>query len=461
MRAFDLTRLGLLSRLLALAAAGTAPLIPNPLRGEQIGSAPSAAAARSGPTAQGGEAPGPASEGGAHAQHNMSRASNGVTSLDIVADGDRLQLLIGRSRDGRATLWHQVSRDGGKSWSKEVEVQGQPGTSPSVHRGSDARIAAWHKTLVAVWTTRDDANRHGAGPMAAARSTDGGKTWAPAEGPADWTKGPHAFLTLASDGKTWHAAWLDSRDGPPPVKGAQALRYAFSTNGGASWSKNVTLDDVTCACCWSVGQVNDRGDFFVLYRDKKPSDMSIGVVNHATGQWTRLATVGAFDWDFPGCPHIGGGLAIHSHGKERLIHAVVGTRKAESAGLYYLKSSDAGRSWMAPVRLGDASATHGDLTVAKGGRVAAVFDMIDPEINDGTQAIYATFSQDDGARWSEARRLSSPGKTASHPRVVSTRSGFVAFWTETGEEKETVLKMKALDSVKVGMSGRERLRAEP
>jgi len=459
MRAFGSTDFFILYRSLGVAAAvaaGAALLNPSPLCAEQGAAAPAVGAARPGPAAQGGE--GAAPDGGGHAQHRMTRVSNGVTSLDIVADGDRLQLLTGRAHDGRASLWHQASTDSGKTWSKEVEIPGPPGSAPSVQRGSDARIAAWGKTLVAVWTSRNETNRHGAGPMASARSIDGGKTWTPAQGPADWGAGPHAFLTLASDGKSWHAAWLDSRDGPVPVKGAQGLRYAYSTDGGVTWAKNVTLDNVTCACCWSLGRVDDRGDFFVLYRDKQPSDMSIGVVDSATRQWTRLATVGAFNWDFPGCPHIGGGLAIHARGKERAMHAIVGTRKRESAGLYYLKSNDGGRNWTAPARLGDASATHGDVAVTRGGRLAAVFDMVDPEINDGTQAVYAVFSRDGGVLWSEPKRLSSLGKSASHPRVVATRNGFFASWTEAGGANETVLGMKMLDSVRVGLSARKDMR---
>lgn len=383
-----------------------------------------------------------AGHGGGHAGHVM-RIPNGLTSVDILADGGKLHLLTGKNQDGRGSIWHQVSTDDGRSWSKEIEVQGPPGAGAVTVRGSDARIVARGKTLVAVWTSKVEGNPHGgAGPMASSRSTDGGKTWTPVRGPADWPKGPHSFFTLGADAKTLHAAWLDSRDGKVPVEGAQAMRYAQSKDGGVTWSDNVTLDNVTCACCWNAGRADGAGNFYVLYRDKQPSDMALGVVDGKTQQWTRISTVGAFNWDFPGCPHVGGGLAIKSGARE--MHAVVGTRKKGDAGVYYLKSADAGKSWTQPHKLSDETGAHADVALGKGDRLAAVWDMTDTEANDGSLAIYAATSNDGGAHWSAARRLSQAHVTASHPRVVATKSGFLALWTEQSGPNELRLATKPM-----------------
>jgi hypothetical protein len=173
--------------------------------------------------------------------------------------------------------------------------------------------------------------------------------------------------------------------------------------------------------------------------------MALGVVDAKTREWTRLSTVGAFNWDFPGCPHIGGGLAIKASRGGPEIHAVVGTRKKDDAGVYHLKSADGGKTWTKPQRLGDESATHADVALSRGGKVAAVWDMTDPEANDGSLAIYVAESSDGGVNWSPSRRLSTPHLSASHPRVVSTKSGFVAFWTERGEGGDQKLAIKPLD----------------
>ncbi len=393
--------------------------------------------------------------GGDHSKHVM-RLPNGVVSLDIVAEGGKLHLLTGRHEGKETTIWHQVSTDDGASWSTERRVEGPPGAGATVTRGSDARIAAIDGKLVAMWMSHVEGGPHGgAGPMVASRSGDGGKSWTALAGPADWPKGPHSFFTLASDGKTLHAAWLDSRDGPPPAPGAQGLRYAYSSDAGASWSKNATLDVASCACCWTTGRADAAGNFYVLYRDKQPSDMALGVVDAKTRQWTRLGTVGAFGWDFPGCPHIGGGLALKG-GKRPEIDAVVGTRKKEDAGFYHLKSLDGGKSWSTPTRLGDDTAAHGDLALGKDGRMAAVWDMVDPEAKDGSLGVFVATSRDGGAHWTPARRLSPLRITASHPRVVPTRNGFLALWTEQPASNEQRLATKSIGrDVELGQAGPE------
>jgi hypothetical protein len=176
-----------------------------------------------------------------HASHRNKRSLNSVVSLDVFADKDGLHLLTAKKTSAGVVLLHQLSKDGGKNWSEEVDVRGPSGAGANVSRGADARIVAAKGALIALWTSHVESAPHNAGPFVSARSTDGGKSWTPGVIPADWTAGSHAFHTLATDGETLHAAWLDSRDGKSGVPGSQGLRYAYSTDGGVSWSKNMTL----------------------------------------------------------------------------------------------------------------------------------------------------------------------------------------------------------------------------
>jgi hypothetical protein len=176
-------------------------------------------------------------------------------------------------------------------------------------------------------------------------------------------------------------------------------------------------------------RTDKEGNVYILYRDKQPSDMAIGVIDAKLHNWTRLSTVGAFGWDFPGCPHIGGGLAFRGYGKSQEIHAVVGTRKKEDMGVYHLSSNDGGRSWGKPLKFGDESATHADIAANKHSGLAAVWDMVDQEMGDGTTAIYSSQSST-GSKWSQPIRLSTKGFSASHPRILATKSGSISIWTE-------------------------------
>ncbi len=358
----------------------------------------------------------------------------GVVSLDVYQDGARTHLLTGVEGHQQKALHYQFSDDGGQSWSAPVTILDNEQLPVRMGRGRDAQIAARGNTIIAVWTKYTDANRFHTGAMQAAHSVDGGNNWQRIIAPPDWTKGPHGFSDLAASEKGFEAVWLDSRDG----KGRQGLRYAFSSNKGESWSKNRTLDEHSCSCCWNVIKNDGAGRSYVIYRDKEPSDMSIGVID-STDKWQYLGTVGHFDWFFDGCPHIGAGIDFQSKAGKMWIHAVVGTGKQDVAGIYYLASGDDGKSWSKPVRLGDDSAMHADIAASDDGRVIAVWDMM----TDQGMGVFMAEKANNGLDWSRAVRLSVTTERATHPRIVATPQGFLALWTESANG-QTILKSKRL-----------------
>lgn len=379
-----------------------------------------------------------------HAGHMAMKPQKGVVSVDVIESHGKLYLLTLRNGTDGQALTLQSSGNGGKVWTKEQQIPIPQGAGAQVSRGADARVAKIGDTLLVMWMSHVHGAPHGAGPMVVMRSTDEGKSWTPGTLAADWPQGPHGFISLNADGKTLHAAWLDSRDGKPAAPGSQGLRYATSVDQGLTWSKNQTLDQSACACCWTNMRADKQGNLFVLYRDKQPSDMAIGVIDAKDHHWTRLSTVGAFGWDFPGCPHIGGSLAFKGNDKAPEIHAIVGTRKKEEAGVYHLKSLDGGKNWSAPLKLGDETSTHADIAASKSNGLAAVWDMIDPEAGDGSLAIYAATSAT-GANWSQPIRLSAKGASATHPRIIATGQGFLSLWTEQAADGEFRLEIKTIN----------------
>lgn len=354
----------------------------------------------------------------------------GVTSLDIYQDGRYTHLLTGRQSATEKVLLHQVSTDGGNSWSEPVVILGDNHLLVKMGRGRDAQIAAQGKTVIALWTQYTDANRFHTGPMQAARSMDGGKSWARIDAPPDWRGGPHGFIDLTAGTNGFEVVWLDSRDG------GQGLRYAYSMDKGEHWSKNQTLDAKSCSCCWNVIKNDGEGSSYVVYRDKDPSDMSIGKLD-ASHRWRYLSTVGEFDWFFQGCPHIGAGMDFQNQADKKRMHVIVGTGKSDVAGVYHLFSDDGGQSWSAPSQLGDDSATHADIAALNNGKVVAVWDMM----TDAGMAVFQAESLDSGKSWGSAQLFSQAGTRATHPKIVATPQGFLAVWTAT-KAGFTQLKLK-------------------
>jgi hypothetical protein len=288
----------------------------------------------------------------------------------------------------------------------------------------DAQIAARGDRLVAVWTTESKEDRFGRGPMATACSSDGGRTWTAGPNPADdGSTGGHAFVDVAADDSgAFHVVWLDGRESD---KGKGA-RYARSTDGGASWSVNATLDAQTCECCWNTITTAPRGRVLILYRDRDPRDMKLAASDDGGISWRQPVAVGDFGWNLNGCPHVGGGICVSAGaaGDEMSLHAVVWTAKdTQTRGAYVLSSTDAGKTWGQPVRLGTAESRDADLAGDEQ-KVVAVWDEPD------TGAVFVSASVDGGKTWSGQQRLNVDESTADHPRVIHTASGFRAFWTE-------------------------------
>lgn len=381
----------------------------------------------------------PASEKHA-AGHHSSEGLAGTQSLDVAAQGNKLDLFVGNYTPGnpRASLEHLRSTDGGITWSKPVSVDKGMPQAHMPHRGMDAQIAASGDTLVAAWMT-PGTDRFGGGPMATALSADGGKTWKAGPNPADdgSTTG-HGFIDMTGGGQdTFHLTWFDTR-------GEQrGLRYSRSTDAGKTWSANVTPDAETCECCWNAMAAGPDGNVAILYRDKSPRDMSL--VQSPAGKeagktWEKPATVGTFGWQFDGCPHVGGGLAIGGNKRASTLHAAVWTGQPDRLGVYYLQQgATESRKWNEPARLGDTSASHPDLAVS-GNQVAAVWNA-----KQGDAAVIkGAVSTDGGGTWGEPVVLSDPVFNATHGRIVGTEGGFRVFWTQSHGEHPSAWTSKSL-----------------
>jgi hypothetical protein len=111
----------------------------------------------------------------------------------------------------------------------------------------------------------------------------------------------------------------------------------------------------------------------------------------------------------------GGGLTYA--GDSTAMWAVCWTAEAQHLGAYPLGSTDGGKSWSDPRRLGDAHAWHPDIAASPDGRrIAAVWDAH----HDDGQILFSMTSNDAGQTWS-ARCLSPPRRSVPHPHILERR----------------------------------------
>jgi Neuraminidase (sialidase) len=349
--------------------------------------------------------------------HDHEDKSGSVNSLDVCLTNGKEHLLIGAAAAGenKARLLYLSSTDNGRTWSAPVQVNAGMPAPHGQARGADAQIAASGDRLIAVWQTAGG-DAYGAGPMATALSSDGGKTWRSGPQPADDNLNiGHGYVDITADEKgVFYVVWLDSRNGK------QGLYYARSDDGGEHWSKNTTIDPETCECCWNAIAAHE-GKVFVLYRRIDPRDMALTASTDGGKTWRKDSTVGAFDWHFKGCPEVGGNLAFRA-GE---LYSVTWTGKPEMAGVYVWNSANGGLAWNSH-KLGTPNARNPDIA-SRANEIAAAWE-------EGGKGIFVATSDDSGKTWA-TQRVAGAAEFATHPRLLGDLRNFRVFWTEMAGEK--------------------------
>ena len=357
-----------------------------------------------------------------------------VVSLDVSTHKDILDLVVATETEIGPTLTHRRSKDGGRTWSPDTKVEMSGTTISNAMRGLDPQIAAQDDHIFVVWTTPGE-GQHGVGPFGTATSDDGGKTWRKGTNPADDdSKKGHAFIeSIVDQSGVLHVVWLETR-------ATRGLFAATSRDFGKTWAKTVTVDALTCECCWNKMLSLRPGETHLLYRDKDPRDMAIAVTSDSGVSWKRLATVGDFKWPINACPFTGGGLAVTGSGATERLHSTIFSGMKDHRGVSYFASKDNGNTWSEPLALGEGRGQHSDLA-SMGRDLVVVYDVTDPD--DGT-VVGVKRSGDEGASWTAFTRLSPHGSKADFPRVVSVKGRFVAFWTEKDKDGMVAWRMKDL-----------------
>lgn len=348
-----------------------------------------------------------------------------VSSFDAYVDDDQIIHLIASGKraatDQQTVIRYTRSENGGHHWMDTVSIDKLPTVIGK--RGNDIQLVAKDQNLVAIWQT--EGKLPATGPMVSAFSSDGGKTWSTGIPPALDNEGNQAYIDLIADQQgTFHAIWLED----PEENGYQSLRYARSTDYGKQWSQPITLDESTCSCCWNTLASFSDNHLNVLYRDMTPRDMSLMQSPDGGLTWQKISVVGDFQWNFEGCPHIGGGLKSIRFHEHIQLHGIVWTGAEDKSGLYHVVSSNHGHSWSAPTKLGDM-ATNGDVAALvghHGNTIAAIWNEIEP----GGMNILLSKSADGGIVWSTPLRLSHSSHAPTHPKLVAIRDRFLALWTE-------------------------------
>jgi hypothetical protein len=230
--------------------------------------------------------------------------------------------------------------------------------------------------LVTVYTVASPGERNSR--LLAQSSTDGGATWSrPVTVNDDGPSGSHGFAATAVDSTgELIVSWLDRRSGQQGV--------AFSrSRDGLHFATNRTVDPRTCQCCDTDVAAGASGSFWIAYRGLSVQDIrDVAVVRGApAGGLTPPVTVSNDDW------HIKAVRVRTEDGRRSGRNTLGRLVYGSGPGVFVSRSKDGGKTFsprapIAPLAGEKGLANHPDIAVLPGGRSSSSTDR-NPRSSDG------------------------------------------------------------------------------
>ena len=329
-------------------------------------------------------------------------------------------------------IWVASSRDAGTSFSTPVAATPE---KLNLDWGPDARpkIAIDREGDIALAFSifRDNAFN---GQVLVTRSNDGGKSFAAVK-PITANNESQRFETIGFDNSGGlFAAWLDKRNRVPArevgkkYEGA-ALYFAFSKDGGATYSDARMAIDNTCECCRVALAFDPSNRPVVVFRNI----FGGGVRDHAVIAFSEAGTPGeprrvaVDDWQIAACPHHGPSLAISRSGS---YHVTWFTNGKARKGLFHAHSRDGGKSFSAPFAIGDPKRSPSRPYVLAGPQGLV---MAWKEFDGEKTTVNLMTSRDDGESWSKPSAIAETSDASDHPLLVTDGRRAYLSWMTTAD----------------------------
>ncbi len=332
-------------------------------------------------------------------------------------------------------VWVSRSDDQGRSFSNPVRVNPEPEAVAAEGENRPKIAVAADGTVHVTWTV--SLAKPFTGHVRYSRSTDGGASFSP---PVtvndDRSEISHRFDALAVQGDRVVLAWLDARD----RKAAEAdgrkfsgssLYYAVSTDGGANFAANRRAAQGACECCRLSIAWQDK-EPVVLWRHVFPDNIRDFALIALDGN-SAPRRVSDDQWHIAGCPHHGGDLAADGQGG---LHLAWFTQGRTRQGLFYRRLD--GERETLPLPFGDDEAQAGHPAIlVQGRRVTLAWR----EFDGRAYGIRVMHSADRGETWSAPRQVAVSGGAADYPLLLD-RAGHASLVWNTEAEGLRVLDLE-------------------
>ena len=322
------------------------------------------------------------------------------------------------------------SVDAGRTFTSPVAVtRGPAGLDTGADQRPQLVVDRRNRVLVS-YATRDERFN---GQVLVATSTDGGATFS-APRPITDSPASQRFITLALDASgDIFAAWIDKRNGAAALQAGSAfpgasLAYAWSSDGGQSFSPSRIAHDNLCECCrLGVAFVGAHRPV-VLFRNIFSGERDHAVLTFegetASGPAKRVSDD---RWAINACPHHGPSLAV---GIDGAYHAAWFSGGGARRGLFYARSADSGRTFTAPRSIGAAGRQPArPYVLAAGDRLWLAWKEFDGE----RSTVNVMLSRDGGISWDQPRAVASTASYSDHPLLIAREGAAFLSWLTRAE----------------------------
>jgi uncharacterized cupin superfamily protein len=296
---------------------------------------------------------------------------------------------------GNWEIYYKRSTDRGATWSAAQRLTWSSGVSSFPAIAIDSS-----NTIHVVWSDDAPGNKE----IYYRRSTDGGTTWSAAKR-LSWTSGSSGSPAIAIDSTdTIHLVW------PDDTPGNWEIYYKRSTDGGTTWSpvKRLTSNG---GASWSPAIAIDSSDaIYIVWFDDTPGNYEI---------YTLRSTDGGATWNpaqrltWTSGDSLDPVMAIDS---KNSIHVVWYDSTPGNAEIYYKRSTDGGVTWSPVKRLTSNGGASWSSAIAVDSNDAIHVVWFDN--TPGNWEIYYKRSEDGGATWSAAQRLTWTSNGSFYPAIA-------------------------------------------
>lgn len=369
-----------------------------------------------------------------------------------------------RTTDGVTDIYAATSRDGGRAFGAPVRVNHVAGEA-SASGEQPPRVAlvarqAGDPSVIVTWTAKSS----GGTRLVFARSSDGGRSFGPAEAvPGSDATGNRGWeSTAVSATGDVLAVWLDHRDVPARTAGAAtsgahqhgAMTHQAPADGAARAQLSQILfarlsdsasaravSSGVCYCCKTSIATGSDGSIVAAWRHVYAGNVrDIALAKSSDGGRTFSAPVRVSEdnWVLDGCPENGPAVAID---RANAVHVVWPTLIQDPAGseptlaLFYAVSGDGRRFTRRQQIPTEGVPRHPQLAIGPGGMLTVAWDE---QVDAGRRVVVARGTMD-GTSAMRFVRHSIGDEPGTYPAVGALTDGTIVAWTSG--VRETVLRV--------------------